>query len=148
MTGAALKNPSQLPGRLGLGGAASLLLVDAPAVLAELLSSSRPQGSDTVLSDSLGLPAVKRHFPAILLWREDRVGSQSVLGSVVRRLDAEAVLWIVTAKKKVVGPRTRAVHRLGLADLIRELEPRGLAYDREVAISSWHVAYRFVKRQT
>ena len=76
------------------------------------------------------------------------MGSQSVLASVVRRLEAEAVLWVVTARKKVVGPRTRAVHRLELADLVRELEPRGLAYDREVPISSWHVAYKFVRRET
>ncbi len=148
MTGASLKNPSELPGRLGLGRAASLLLVDAPSALAELLSSSRPQGSETVLSEARALSNVKGHFPGILLWREDRVGSQSVLASVVRRLEAEAVLWVVTARKKVVGPRTRAVHRLELADLVRELEPRGLAYDREVPISSWHVAYRFVKRET
>jgi hypothetical protein len=147
VTGAALKNPSELPGRLGLDGAASLLLVDAPTALADLLSSSRPQGLETVLSDALGLAAVKRHFPAILLWREDRVGSRSVLATAARRLDAEAVLWVVTARKKVVGPRTRAVHRLELADIIRELEPRGLAYEREVPISSWHVAYGFVRRK-
>ncbi len=147
MTGASLKNPSELPGRLGLGGAESLLLVDAPSTLAELISSSRPQGSETALSEARALSNVKGHFPAILLWREDRVGSQSVLASVVRRLEAEAVLWVVTARKKVVGPRTRAVHRLELADLVRELEPRGLAYDREVPISSWHVAYRFVRRE-
>ncbi len=146
MTGAALKNPSELPGRLGLGDAPSLLLVDAPPALADLLASSRP-GSETVLSDARALPAVKRQFPAILILREDRVGSRSVLACAVRRLDAEAVLWVVTARKKVVGPRTRAVHRLELADLIRELEPRGLAYDREVPISSWHVAHRFVRRK-
>ncbi len=141
-----MKNPAELPGRLGLDAPASLLLVDAPPALADLLASSRPQGSETVQSDARALPAVKRHFPAILLWREDRVGSRSALACAVRRLDADAVLWVVTARKKVVGPRTRAVHRLELADLIRELEPRGLAYDREVPISSWHVAYRFVKR--
>ena len=148
MTGAALKNPAELPGRLGLDAAPGLLLVDTPSALAELLVSSRPQGSETVLSEAQALPAVKRRFPALLLWREDRVGSRSVLANAVRRLDAEAVLWVVTARKKVVGPRTRAVHRLELADLIRELEPRGLAYDREVPVSAWHVAYRFVKRQT
>jgi hypothetical protein len=148
VTGAALKNPAELPGRLGLGGVSSLLVVDAPTALAELLASSRPQGSETVLSEARALPAVKRHFPAILLWREDRVGSRAALASAVRRMDADAVLWVVTAKKKVVGPRTRAVHRLELADLIRDLEPRGLAYDREVPISSWHVAYKFVRRET
>jgi hypothetical protein len=147
MTGAALKNPAELPGRLGLDGTPSLLLVDAPPALADLLASSRPRGSEITKSEGRALSAVKGRFPAILLWREDRVGSRSVLASAVRRLDAQAVLWVVTARKKVVGPRTRSVHRLELNDLIRELEPRGLAYDREVPVSAWHVAYKFVRRK-
>jgi hypothetical protein len=148
MTGAALKNPSELPGRLGLLSVSRLLLVDAPSALADLLASSRPEKPEAILSEARALPAVKQSFDAILLWREDRVGSRSVLAIAAHRLDLEGILWVVTARKKVVGPRTRSIHRLERADLVRELERHGLTYDREVPISSWHVAYKFVKRKT
>ena len=144
MTGIALKNPVALPARLEVERAKRLLLVDAPAELADLLLRSRPEESETRLAEARSLSTVKETFDAVLLWREDRVGSRSVLESVVRRLDPGGVLWIVTAMRKVIGPRTPAVHRLQLSDLIKGLERHGLSSDREVRMTSWHTAYRFV----
>lgn len=144
LTGIALKNPSALPARLEVERAQRLLLVDAPPALADLLLLSRPKEWETRLAEARTLSKVKETFDAVLLWREDRIGSRSVLESVVRRLEPGGVLWIVTALRKVIGPRTPAVHRLQLSDLTKGLERHGLANDREVRITSWHAAYRFV----
>lgn len=144
MTGIALKNPSALPARLGLEQAQRLLLVDAPAALADLLQRSLPEQSETLVVASTALSKVKETYDAALLWREDRVGSRSVLEGTVRRLAPGGVLWIVTAMRKVTGPRTPAVHRLELSDLVKGLERHGLRNDREVRVTSWHTAYRFV----
>ena len=146
MTGIALKNPSALPARLDLERAARLLLVDAPAALADLLAQSRSTDLETRIVEARALSTVKETFDSVLLWREDRVGSRSVLASVVRRVEPGGVLWVVTALRKVIGPRTPAVHRLDLTDLTKGLEPHGLSSDREVRITSWHTAYRFVRR--
>jgi len=144
VTGIALKNPSALSARLEFERAARLLLVDAPAALSNLILLSRSKELETRVVPARALSAVKEAFDAILLWREDRVGSRSVLEDVVRRLEPGGVLWIVTALRKVRGPKTPAVHRLELSDLIKGLERHGLSYDREVRITSWHVGYRFV----
>src|SRR4029077_13569559 len=61
----------------------------------------------------------------------------------VRRLAPGGALWIVTAMRKVMGPKTPAVHRLELSDLAKGLDRHGLANDREARITAWHVAYRF-----
>jgi hypothetical protein len=145
VSGDALKNPAELPARLGLAGARRLLLVDAPAPLADLLLAARPRDSETVRVTAEALSGVKDSFGAILLWREDRVGSRSVVESAVRRLEPEGVLWAVIAMKKVRGPRTPAAHRLELSDLVKGLEKHGMSPDKEVRMTSWHVAYRFAK---
>jgi hypothetical protein len=147
MSGIALKNPSELTGRLGLDRPGKILLVDAPASLADLLLASRPQDSETRQVEARALSTVKEPFDAILLWREDRIGSRSVMEQVVKRLVPGGALWIVTAMRKVMGPKTPAAHRLELSDLARGLERHGLANDREARITAWHVAYRFVARE-
>jgi hypothetical protein len=147
MSGAALKNPAELPARLELASAGSLLLVDAPPALAEVLRAARPEGLPTVLAESEKFSGVKETFDSILLWREDRVGSRSVLDAVVRRLEPAGALWIVIAMKKVRGPKTAAAHRLELPDLVKGMEKHGLSSDREVRMTSWHVAHRFVRRE-
>ena len=146
MTGIALKNPSALPARLEIERAKRLLLVDAPAALADLLAQSRSTELETRIVESRALATVKEAFDSVLLWREDRVGSRSVLESVVRRLEPGGVLWVVTALRKVIGPRTPAVHRLELSDLTKGLERHELSNDREVRVTSWHTAYRFVRK--
>lgn len=141
----ALKNPAELAARLGLAPVRRLLLVDAPPELVDLVSSARdPESDSPELAEADRLRPVKKTFDGILLWREDRVGSQSVLETLARKLEPGGRLWVVTAMRKVTGPRTPAIHRLGLADLTRILEKAGLTHDLEVRVSSWHVGYRFV----
>ena len=147
MSGIGLKNPAALPARLDLAGAARLLLVDAPEPLGDLLRASRAQGAETVAVEARALSGVKQVFDAVLLWREDRVGSRAVLENAVKRLEPGGILWVVTAMKKVRGPRTPAVHRLELDDLAKGLDRHGLSHDREVRVTSWHVAHRFVSRE-
>ncbi len=146
MSGLALKNPAELPARLDLGGTESLLLVDAPESLADLLAASRGLKAETVLAEERALSGVKETFRAVLLWREDRVGSRVALENAIKRLHPGGVLWVVIAMKKVRGPRTPAVHRLELDDLAKGLDRHGLSHDREVRITSWHVAHRFTSR--
>ena len=146
MSGITLKNPSELTARLGLDRPGSLLLVDAPASLADLLLASRPEGSETRNVESRALSTVKEPFDTVLLWREDRVGSRSVMEQMVKRLSPGGALWIVTAMRKVMGPKTPAAHRLELSDLSKGLERHALVNDREARITAWHVAYRFVPR--
>jgi hypothetical protein len=143
-----LKNPAELPGRLELAGGERLLLVDAPESLVDLLSASRGPEAETVLAEERALSGVKGTFPVVLLWREDRVGSRAALEKTVKRLEPGGVLWVVIAMKKVRGPKTPAVHRLELDDLAKGLDRHGLAHDREVRMTSWHVAHRFVERKT
>jgi hypothetical protein len=143
MSGGALKNPSELPARLGLERPERVLLVDAPAGLADLLRAARPKKSETLRVEARALATVKESFDAILLWREDRIGSRAVMEQTVRRLAPGGALWIVTAMRKVMGPKTPAVHRLQLSDLAKGLDRHGLANDREARITAWHVAYRF-----
>jgi len=141
--GQALKNPSELPSRLGLQRPDRILLVDAPAALADLLRAARPPESETLEVKARSLATVKQTFDAILLWREDRVGSRAVMEQTVKRLAPGGALWIVTAMRKVMGPRTHAAHRLELSDLSKGLAHHRLANDREARITAWHVAYRF-----
>ena len=89
--------------------------------------------------------SVKATFDAILVWRENRVGSQALLELAARKLEPGGVLWIVTAMRKVMGPRTPAAHRLELADIRKLLEPKALRHDLEVRVTAWNVGYRFVK---
>ena len=143
---APLKNPAQLGARLGLAVVRRLLLVDAPPELVRLVLSAHPAESEAPeLAEADRLRSVKTTFDGILLWREDRVGSQSVLETLARKLEPGGRLWVVTAMRKVTGPRTPAIHRLGLADLTRVLEKAGLIHDLEARVSSWHVGYRFVR---
>jgi hypothetical protein len=131
VSGAALKNPAELPARLELTAAPRVLLVDAPPAFVDLLRSAGEE-----------LTSVKEAFDAVVLWRESRVGSRSALEAALRRLDPGGVLWAVIAMRKVRGPETPAAHRLELPDLAKGLEKHGMAADKEVRVTSWHVAHR------
>lgn len=135
--------PDVLAERLGLSAAASLLLVDAPEALARLLAAKRPPERPPQRVAGEAIRSVKEAFDAILVWREDRAGSRSLLDHLVKRLVPSGALWVVTAMKKVRGPRTPAARRLELADLVTAFSKDGLAHDREVRIPPWHMAYRF-----
>jgi hypothetical protein len=145
MSGLGLKNPAELPSRLELTGDGSLLLLDAPVALVELLAGARGS-AETVAAETSARARIKRTFPAVLLWRENRIGSRAALDDAIKRLDPAGALWIVTAMKKVRGPQTPAAHRLELSDLVKGFERRGMSCDKEVRVTSWHTAYRFVKR--
>ena len=144
MTFPALKNPGELVGRMELDRPESLLLIDVPEPVADLLRKARA-GRETRESTGDAIRAVKETFDAVLVWREDRAGSRAVFDGALKRLAPDGVVWAVTAMRKVRGPTTPAVHRLELSDLVKGLGKAGLANDREVRVSAWHVAYRFTR---
>ncbi|MDQ6892406.1 MAG: hypothetical protein M3167_06965 [Acidobacteriota bacterium] len=141
----ALKNPAELSARLDLASGDRLLLVDPPEALETLARSVREGRGETDVAEGRKIRAVKQSYDTILLWREDRVGSQAVFETLVKRLERAGVLWTVVALKKVQGVATPAAHRLELSDLVKAYSPTGLKYDREVRVTPWHVAYRFVR---
>ena len=139
----ALKNPSELVGRIGVAPAESLLLVDAPESLERLLAATRTAEGPLESVTEQRLRAVKGEFDVVLVWREDRVGSQALLASAVKRLRPSGAIWVVTAMRKVTGPRTPAAHRLDRRDLEEAFAEAGLRLDREARFSAWHAGYRF-----
>jgi hypothetical protein len=141
----ALKNPRELAARLELASPERLLLVDTPEPVVRLLAENRGAGPPAEIAGADALRSVKGEFDAALVWREDRSGSHAVLDRVVSRLAPRAALWVVTARKKVIGPRTPAARRLELPDLIAAFSKAGLQNDREAGVTPWHVAYRFVR---
>ncbi|HEY6066971.1 MAG TPA: hypothetical protein VIY96_12510 [Thermoanaerobaculia bacterium] len=143
-----LKNPSELVTRMELDGPERLLLVDSPEELTTLIGAARPAPTTTIETSGDAIRAVKDSFDAVLVWREHRGGSRAIFDVVLKRLEPGGSLWVVTALKKVRGPSTPAVHRLELPDLVKAFEKEGLTHDREVRVSAWHVAYRFVRRET
>ena len=147
MSGAALKNPAELPARLDLVRQGRVLIVDAPAKLSDLLAAARGPDLVTESASEKDLSSIKETFDAVLLWRESRVGSRSAMDAALRRLSAGGVFWAVIAMRKVRGPETPAAHRLEISDLSKGLEKHGMDNDREVRVTSWHAAYRFVKRE-
>lgn len=148
MKDAPIKNPGGLIARLELDRPDRLLVIDAPEPLSALLRKARPEPLVTLESTGDAIRAIKETFDAILVWREDRAGSRAVFDGAVKRLEADGIVWAVTAMRKVRGPTTPAVHRLELSDLVTGLGKGGLVHDREVRVSAWHVAYRFVRGKT
>ncbi len=145
MEDAPLKNPSELTERLGLKASGRVLLVDAPGSLENLLLARRGSACETRSVEGRSLRAAKETYDAILLWREERAGSQALLEGATKRLEPGGALWVVTATRKVMGPKIPATHRLDLSDLTRALS-EGFTHDRQVRVTAWHVAYRFVRR--
>jgi len=139
----ALKNPAELLGRIAVAANESLLLIDAPEPLERLILGARPPEEPVVSVPERLLRTVKDEFDVVLLWREDRVGSEALLAAAVKRLRRTGALWVVTAMRKVTGPRTPAAHRLDLRDLEKALGAAGLRLDREARFSAWHAGYRF-----
>jgi hypothetical protein len=140
-----IKNPGELSSRLDLASGERLLLVDPPPAL-EALARAVRENRDTDVAEGRKIRAVKQTYDAILLWREDRVGSQAVFDTILKRLDPDGVLRAVVALKKVQGVSTPAAHRLELSDLVKAFAPAGLKLDGEARVSPWHVAYRFVRK--
>ena len=141
-----LKNRADLAARLELVEPERLLLIDPTPELADLLEGARAAPATTRRASGDALRAVMESFDAIRVWREDRGGSGSILEGAIKRLDDGGAIWVVTALRKVRGPTTPAVHRIELSDLVKAFAKDGLAYDREVRVSAWNVAYRFRKK--
>lgn len=118
-------------------------MIDAPEAVNDLIRRARSEPLLTQETTGDAVRAVKETFDAILVWRENRAGSRAVFDGATKRLGPAGVVWAVTAMRKVRGPTTPAVHRLELSDLVKGLGKAGLAHDREVRVSAWHVAYRF-----
>jgi hypothetical protein len=137
------RNAAEILGRLELSAATHALLVGAPPELLAMVEESGAGGGTTAVpADSIR--SVKDRFDFILLWQEDRVGSHAALEGARKRLTPGGRLWVATAMKKVQGPRVPAAHRLELRDLTKAFAKDGLSCDREVRLSAWHTAYRFV----
>jgi hypothetical protein len=139
----ALKNPSEILGRVGVAPSESLLLVDAPEPLVEIFAAARGPEAPLESVTQARLRAVKDAFDAVLVWREDRVGSQALLAAAEKRLRPSGVIWVVTAMRKVLGPKTPAAHRLDRHDLEKAFAKSGRRLDREARFSAWHTGYRF-----
>jgi hypothetical protein len=142
-----LRGRAEIRERLEIAAAENLLLVDAPPAVEEILSEGLEPRQRLTPVEARALRSVKDRFDWILLWQESRVGSRAVFDNALKRLEPEGRLWVVTALKKVQGPRTAATHRLEPSDLAKAFEKEGLAGDREARVSAWHVARRFTRRK-
>lgn len=140
-----LRNPVDLASRLELSAGERLLLVDPPDSLRDLALRERAGGGETRIVEGRAIRTVKESYDSVLLWREDRVGSQSVLEGIGKRTEPGGVVWAVVPLKKIMGLSTPAAHRLDLDDLVRAFPPSGWTRDREARVSAWHVAHRFVR---
>jgi hypothetical protein len=138
-----LKNPAELVGRIGVDPASTLLLIDVPESLERLLAETRdPERPLEAVTESR-LRSVKEEFDAVILWREDRVGSEALLAAAAKRLRPTGKIWVVTAMRKVIGPRTPAAHRLDRQDVEKAFAKSGLRMEGEARFSAWHAGYRF-----
>lgn len=142
-----LRGRAEIVDRLGVAAAKELLLVgDAPAAFGAILAEGLAPEQSLTPVEARAIRSVKGSFDWILVWQESRVGSRAVLDGAVKRLAPDGRLWVVTALRKVQGPRTPAAHRLEAADLAKAFEKTGLANDREARLSAWHVGHRFTRR--
>ena len=139
------RGAAEITGRLAFPAATAVLLVDAPPELEAMLTEAAAPGASIRSSEARYVRSIKESFDFILLWQESRVGSRSIFEAALKKLAPGGWLWIVTALRKVSGPRTPAIDRIELADLKKAFEKEGLVNDREARLSAWHVAYRFGK---
>jgi len=138
------RGQAEIAARLELSSARRVLLIEAPRELETLVLASGVEGQEVRSIEARAIRSVKDAFDFILIWQESRVGSRSLFEAAVKRLEPGGRIWVVTALKKVSGPRTPAVHRLEAGDLEKAFAKDGLKRDREARLSAWHTAYRFV----
>jgi hypothetical protein len=141
-----LRGSAEIVSKLEIASAERLLVVDAPPEFERLLEAAATSPDRSVrTAEARAIRSVKDSFDWILLWQESRVGSRSLFEHAVKRLEPGGRLWVVTAMKKVQGPRTPASERLVADDLRKGFAKEGLNGDREARLSAWHVAYRFTR---
>ena len=141
-----LRGAAEIASRLELAGADSILLVEPPSEIEAVVTGALGDGQALRTVEGRSVRSVKDRFALVLVWQESRVGSQAILEAARKRLAPGGFLWVATALRKVSGPKTAGIHRLDLADLEKAFSKSGLARDREVRLSAWHVAYRFAER--
>ena len=137
-----LRNPAELATRLELNEPEHLLLVDLPDSLVALAASAREGRPAAETAQADRIRSVKRNFDGIVIWREERAGSQALLEHAMKRLDPGGSLWVIVALRKITGPKTPASHRLDRDDLVKAFAAEGRVPGREVRVTPWHVAYR------
>ena len=141
-----LRGAAEIASRLEIAAAGRILLVEAPEEFANVIAAATSPEQTLRTSEARALRSVKEPHDLIVLWLESRVGARAVLDAAAKRLAPDGRLWVVTALRKVSGPKTPAVHRLDLEDLKKAFEKPGLVADREARLSAWHVAHRFSRR--
>ena len=141
------RGTAEIVGRLDLPAASSVLLVETPAELESMLIGAAAPGAFVRSSEAKHVRSIKETFDLMVLWQESRVGSRALFEAAVKRLAPEGRLWVVTAMRKVSGPRTPAIHRLEESDLAKAFAKDGLIRDRVARLSAWHEAFRFVRRK-
>lgn len=139
---AALRNPAELAARLELQAPERLLLVDLPDSLIALAASAREGRPPAETAQADRIRSVKQNFDGILIWREERAGSQALLEHAMKRLDPGGSLWVIIALRKITGLKTPASHRLDRDDLVKAFAAQSRVPGREVRVTPWHVAYR------
>lgn len=137
-----LRNPAELAARLELAEPERLLLVDLPDSLVALAASAREGRPPAETAQGDRIRSVKQSYDGILIWREERAGSQALLEHAIKRLDPGGSLWVIVALRKITGLKTPASHRLDRDDLVKAFAPQGRVPGREVRVTAWHVAYR------
>jgi hypothetical protein len=142
-----LRGRAEIVDRLEVAAARNLLVVDAPTAVASLLAESLTTDQTLTRIEARAIRSTKDAFDWILLWQESRIGSRAVFDAALKRLEPEGRLWVVTALRKVQGPRTPAAHRLEAGDLEKAFAKGGLARGREARLSAWHVAHRFTRER-
>ncbi len=142
-----LRGRAEIVDRLEIPAARRLLLAEAPPQFEQILAASLAPEQSLTPIEARKLRSIKESFDWILLWQENRVGSRAVFDAALKRLEPEGRLWVVTALRKVQGPRTPAAHRLEAGDLAKAFEKEGLAGGREARLSAWHVAHRFTRQK-
>jgi hypothetical protein len=137
------RSPAEISSRLEIPTARHILLVECPPELAAIVRGAAAEEAEVSEVEARYVRSAKDSSELILVFQESRVGSRAVLDAAVKRLAPGGRIWVVTAMRKVQGPRTAAAHRLESFDLDKAFEKTDLQRDREARISAWHVAYGF-----
>lgn len=137
------RSPAEISSRLEIAKASRILLVECPEELAAIVRGAAAPGTEISEVEARYVRSAKEPSDLILVFQESRVGSRAVLDTAAKRLAPDGRIWVVTAMRKVQGPKTAAAHRLESFDLEKAFEKTGLRRDREARISAWHVAYGF-----
>jgi hypothetical protein len=137
------RSPAEIASRLEIPRATRILLVECPEELAAIVRGAAAPEAEVSEIEGRYVRSAKDPSDLILVFQESRVGSRAVLEAAVKRLAPGGRIWIVTAMRKVQGPRVAAAHRLESGDLDKAFAKTDLRRDGEARISAWHVAYGF-----